>query len=197
MRPGYLGSGGLAAATIVAFGLGGFLSFYGIDAFKAGLFPLAFLGLAIPVPTRLMDECVVFLQKGSSSVVAILFTLTGTPFFRTNDVVFALPGLTIEVAEACSGIRSTLAILIVTLLASHLLLRSPWRKVALLLMVIPISLVKNAVRIVTLSLLAIHLDMGFITGSLHHEGGFVFMGIGLLLMYPVLWLLMRSERAKQ
>src|SRR5262249_11837673 len=110
-----------------------------------------------------------------------------------SEVVFVLPNLTIQVAEACSGIRSTLGILILTLIASHMFLRSNWRRTALVLAVIPISLVKNAVRIVVLSLLAIRWDMGFITGRLHNEGGVVFMVFGLFLMYPVLALLARSD----
>ena len=125
-------------------------------------------------------------------MVSGLFTLTGTPAYRT-DFKFMLPGLTIEVAEECSGIRSTLGIFIVTLLASDLLLKTRLRQAALLLAVVPISLFKNAVRIVTLSLLAIHWDMGFITGKLHGEGGIVFMMIGLALMYPFLVYLIRSE----
>jgi exosortase len=182
----------LIAGSVIVAWLGGFFLFYGSAAFKAGLFPLLFLGLAIPIPSRVFHEFARMLQNGSASMVAVLFTLTGTPTYR-NDVVFALPGLTIEVAEECSGIRSTLGILIISLLAGHLLLKSNWRKSAFLLAVVPISLFKNAVRIVTLSLLAIYWDMSFITGRLHHDGGIVFMMIGLGLMYPFLVLLIKSE----
>jgi len=181
----------MTSALIVAL-LGGFLLIYGSAAFKAALFPLLFLFLTIPIPSRVMDGIVRLLQHGSASTVSLLFTLTGTPAYRDN-VVFVLPGVTIEVAEACSGIRSTLAILVVTLLAAHMLLHSNWRRTALLLTVIPISLLKNAVRIVTLTLLAIHVDMSFLTGKLHNDGGIVFMMIGLGLMYPVLAILVRSE----
>jgi exosortase len=125
-------------------------------------------------------------------MVAVLFAVTGTPAYR-EGTVFMLPDLTIEVARECSGIRSTLGILIVTLLAGQLFLKLSWKKAALLIAVIPISLFKNAVRIWTLSLLAIHWDMSFITGRLHHDGGIVFMMIGLGLMYPLLLLLIRSE----
>jgi exosortase/archaeosortase family protein len=59
--------------------------------------------------------------------------------------------------------------------------------------VVPVSLFKNAVRIVTLTLLALHVDMSFLTGSLHQDGGIVFMMIGLAILYPFLVLLMRSE----
>jgi exosortase len=183
----------LTIASILAVWFGGFLLAYGSAAFKAGLFPLLFLGLLIPIPERILQSFVRLLQYGSADVVSILFALTGTPSYRASDVVFVLPNLTIAVAEACSGIRSTLGILILTLLAAHMFLRSNWRRTALLLAVIPISLVKNAVRIVALSLLAIHWDMGFMSGRLHNDGGVVFMVLGLFLMYPVLRLLARSE----
>jgi exosortase len=181
---------------VIGFLLGGFLLFYGSVAFRSCLFPLMFLGFAIPIPERLLGTLVWLLQKGSAETVSLLFSLTGTPVYRPTDLVFAVPNLTIEIAEACSGIRSTLGMVIVTFLAAHLFLRSSWRKTALILAVIPISLVKNAVRIVTLTLLAIHYDMSFITGSLHHEGGVLFMAGGLCLMYPVLWFLVRSEEKK-
>ncbi|PYS36004.1 MAG: hypothetical protein DMG14_25695 [Acidobacteria bacterium] len=182
----------LTIAALVAAWLGMFLLMYGSVAFKSGLFPLLFVGLIIPVPSRIMNAIVHFLQKGSAETSSLLFMLSGTPAYR-KDVTFVLPGLTIDVAEACSGIRSTLAIFIVTLIVAHLLLRSNWRRTALLLAVVPISLVKNAVRIVTLSLLAIRLDMRFMTGSLHQDGGVLFMLLGLCLLYPFLFLLLRSE----
>jgi exosortase len=182
----------LIASALIFFWIGGFLLFYGRRAFRAAVFPLMFLGLAIPIPGAVFHGIARLLQSGSASMVSMLFRLTGTPAFR-NETVFMLPRLTIEVAEECSGIRSTLGILIVSLLAAHLFLKSKWRRTALLLLVIPISLFKNAVRITALTLLAIHWDMGFMTGKLHHEGGVVFMMIGLILMYPVLTFLMRSE----
>ncbi len=186
----------LMTATLIAAIYGAWLLSYGAAAFRKALFPLLFFLLTIPIPSRIMNAIVHFLQMGSADVVSLLFTLTGTPAYRNTDVVFVLPGATIEVAEACSGIRSTLAILLITLLAAHMLLRSNWKRTALMLAVVPISLVKNAVRIVTLTLLAIHFDMGFLTGNLHNDGGVVFMMIGLFLEYPVLSLLARSE-AKQ
>jgi len=184
-------------AALAFFWYGGFLLFYGAQAFKAALFPLLFLGMMIPMPNGVLAAFVRMLQVGSAEMVSILFAVTGTPAYRATDVVFALPNLSIEVAEACSGIRSTLVMIIITLLAAYLSLKSNWKRTALLAVVIPISLFKNAVRIVTLTLLAIHYDMGFITGSLHHDGGVVFMAAGLVLIYPVLALLVRSEDKKK
>ena len=183
----------LMTTAVLALWFGGFLLFYGGAAFRAGLFPLMFMCLMIPIPDRILDGFMRLLQYGSSDLVSVLFTLTGTPATRESDIIFALPKVTIEVGEACSGIRSTLMMLIITLLAAHLCLRSNWRKTALLIAVIPISLFKNAVRIVALTLLAIHYDMGFLTSRLHHDGGMLFIMIGLCLMYPVLVVLVRAE----
>ena len=186
----------LMTLSLIVLLLGGFLFVYGSVAFKTALFPLIFLSLAIPIPERILSALIHFLQHGSANMVSVMFALTGTPVYRKTDVVFALPRVTIEVAEACSGIRSTLGMWIVTLLASHLFLKSNWRKTVLLIAVIPVSLFKNAVRIVTLTLLALHWDMSFLDGSLHRDGGVVFMAGGLCLMYPVLWMLMKSEEDK-
>src|SRR5207244_11592806 len=109
---------------------------------------------------------------------------------------FALPGVTIEVAKECSGIRSSLALLVTSLLAGHLFLRSGWRKSVLVLAILPLLVVKNGIRIVTLSLLSIYVDPGFLTGSLHHEGGIIFFLLALILLAPVLWFLQRLKRTR-
>ena len=112
--------------------------------------------------------------------------------FRTGFEL-ALPGLTIEVAKECSGIRSSLALLFTSLLAGHLLLRSAGRKTALALITVPLLMIKNGIRIVTLSTLAIYADPSFLTGKLHSEGGFVFFLLALAVLAPVLWFLQRAE----
>src|SRR5438093_1110184 len=132
------------------------------------------------------------LQTGSAEVSYALFQLIGVPVFRTGFEL-ALPGVTIEVAKECSGIRSSLALLFTSLLAGHLLLRSAVRKTALALMTVPLLIVKNGVRIVTLSALAIYADPSFLTGKLHRDGGFVFFLLALAMLAAARWLLQRAE----
>jgi len=146
----------------------------------------------IPIPTVVMDGATQFLKNGSSEAVAGLFTLTGTPFHR-EGFVFSLPSFVIEIADECSGIRSSIALLLTGLLAGHQFLRKPWTKIVLVLMILPIAVIKNAIRIVALSLLAMHVDPSFLTGQLHHEGGFVFFLLALGLLAPLFVLLKRSE----
>jgi exosortase len=189
------GSISVKTAAVVALLIGLFVAFYGAGAFKKSMFPLLFLILMVPIPESCLDHVIVFLQRGSAEVVALLFTLTGTPYHR-EGVTFALPKVTIEIATQCSGIRSTIALLLSCLLAAHLILVKPSRQLLFVLIAIPMALFKNALRIATLSILAIHVDIGFIGGSdLHQKGGILFFITTLLVMTPVLWLLRRSEKA--
>ena len=109
-------------------------------------------------------------------------------------MTFQLPGIAIEVAKECSGIRSSLALFITSLLAGHMFLKTTWRKVVLVLVIIPLTIFKNAVRITTLSLLAVYVDKSWLTDSwLHKGGGIVFFVLALVFFAPVLWALARSE----
>jgi len=104
-----------------------------------------------------------------------------------------LPKFTIFVAEECSGIRSSVALFITCLLAAHMMLKSNWRRTVFVLLTFPVALIKNGIRIATLVLLSAHVDMRFMTSSLHRDGGFIFFGLALLIMFPVLKLLQRSD----
>jgi exosortase len=172
----------------------GFLFFYGASSFKTGLFPLLFLLLMVPLPGFLLDRFIAWLQVGSADVAEWIFHLSGTPILR-QGMIFALPQVTIEVAKECSGIRSTQALLITCLLAGHLFLRTNWRRTVLLAAAVPVLIIKNGVRIATLTLLAVHVDPSFLTGHLHHDGGFVFFTLGMLILLPLFWWLQKTEAA--
>jgi exosortase len=173
----------------------GFLFFYGASAFEAGFFPLLFLLLMILLPAFLLDRFVGWLQVGSADVAEWIFHLSGTAVLR-HGLFFVLPAVTIEVAKECSGIRSTQALLITCLLAGHLLLRTNWRRIVLLTAAVPVLVIKNGIRIATLTLLAVHVDPSFLTGPLHHRGGFVFFVLGMLILLPLLWWLQKTESAR-
>jgi exosortase len=186
----------LSVSGLVVSWIGLFVSFYGVDAARVALFPLAFLAFMIPIPLLVIDWATSMLKVASTETVAGLFTLTGTPYYR-EGFVFSLPTFVIEVADRCSGIRSSIALGLTCLVAGHLSLRSWWSKVLLVLAAIPIAVFKNGVRIVTLSQLAIHWDPSFLVGRLHHEGGFVFFGLGLAMLTPVLAGLRRMEKTRE
>ncbi|MBN2688289.1 MAG: archaeosortase/exosortase family protein [Deltaproteobacteria bacterium] len=172
---------------------GSFLLCYGNRAFKAALFPLFFLIFMVPVPSFIMDRIIHVLLIGSGMATELLFTLTGTAYIR-EGFTFHLPGLSIEIADVCSGIRSSIALFITMVIAAHMFLKTNWKKIVLLLAIYPITVLKNGVRIVVISLMSIHVDEQFITNSwLHHSGGFVFFIPSLILLGLILWILIKTE----
>jgi exosortase len=181
-------------AGIVVTWIGIFLSCFGVATAKAAMFPLLFLLLTIPPPTAVVEGATQLLKVGSTETVAALFTLTGTPYYRTG-FVFTLPDFAIEVADECSGIRSSIGLLLTTLLASHTFLQRGMTKTALLAAVLPIAILKNGIRIVSLTLLATHVDPGFLTGQLHHEGGVAFFALALVMLLPLFVVLRRFDVA--
>jgi len=177
--------------------IGGFVLAYGGKAFREAMFPLLFLIFVIPIPKFVLDPFVELLQICSAHAAYLLLQLSGVPLHR-DGFVFALPGITIEVAPQCSGIRSSIALIITSVFTGYLFLQKGWSRLILVLSFFPITVFKNAMRITTLSLLASYVDTRFITGSwLHKSGGIPFFAVGLALMAPVLWALLRWERRKQ
>jgi exosortase len=187
-----------ALVTLAAlfFVVGAFILIFGLKAFRSARFALLFLLFMVPVPTALMDGIVRILQMGSTEFVALLFSIMPVPVLR-EGIVFHLPNISISVAPECSGIRSSMALVITAVLAGHMFLRSGWKKWVLVLAVIPVTMLKNGIRIVTMSLFAVYVDPRILTNSaLHTDGGILFFILALLLMAPILFLLRRSENKK-
>ncbi len=180
------------AAALVAVWIGAFVLVYGRRAARRAAFPLLFLACTVPIPAPWLAAAVQVLKDGSTEAVALLFSATGSVHHR-DGYIFSLPGVVIEIADECSGIRSSIGLLLTSLLAGHLFLQKGWTRTALIAAVLPMAILKNAIRIVALTLLSVHVDPGFLTGQLHHEGGVVFFLLALALMTPILLLLRGVE----
>jgi len=179
----------LITLSAIIFWAGTFIFLHGPAAFRAAMFPLLLLVFMIPIPSFLLDKAIFLLQVGSTGMSYLLFKLSGTPFSQ-EGFVFNLPGISIEVARQCSGIRSSIALLITSILAAHLFLQTGWKKAVLVLSAFPVAIFKNAVRIVVISLLSVYVDERFLTESfLHKSGGFLFYALGLAILGLILWLL--------
>lgn len=181
-----------AALAIVLIWVGGFVCSYGLITARAAAFPLLFMLLMIPVPDSVLAWTIHLLQQGSTEVTYLIFRMFDVPVLR-QGFVLSLPTVSIEVAAECSGIRSSIALFITSLLAAHFYLRTPWKILVVLLVVFPLTVVKNGIRIATLTLLSIYVDPSFLHGSLHRDGGIVFFLLALLLLLPVFLALEGSE----
>lgn len=196
LRSPYLAEPPGYASALALLWISGFILIFGRNCLKKARFSMLFLLLVIPLPESVLHHVVYFLQKGSAEVAAGLFDLSGVPVLR-DGFIFRLPRVTIEVAQECSGIRSSMALLVLALLVSHLYLRRFWKQAVFLICGVFVMILKNGIRIVTLTLLASYVDPGFLYGDLHHKGGIVFFLVGLLILLPVLLVLRKGETSGQ
>jgi exosortase len=181
--------------ALVVWWIAAFVLCFGARAFRRALFPLCFLFWMVPFPYFVLNPIVILLQKGSAAAAHFLFAAAGVPVEQEGLLVH-IPGLTVEVARECSSIRSSSMLLVTTMVLAQLLLRSPWRKALVITVAIPLSVVKNGLRIFVIAMLATRVDPSFLTGRLHREGGVIFFLIALGVVFLLLWLLRRGEEEK-
>lgn len=175
----------ILTAGAVTIGIGTFLACFGDRVFRRAAFPLACLFFTIPVPRPMMTPVIEAMQNGTAEISAILFRLVRLPAFR-QGLTFSLPGFDIQIAEQCSGIRSCVVLCIASMLASHFVLRTWWRKTLLVAMTIPVAIFKNALRIVTISSLGAYVSPEFLHGALHRYSGIPFSLVEILILAPIL-----------
>lgn len=194
--PGASSDQSVMMLALITFWIGAFLLCLGKEAFKALYFPWLFLFLMVPVPAPVLEKAIYFLQSGSTEVAYSLFRLCGIPVRQAGFVLF-LPGVNIEVAEQCSGIRSSMALMVTSLALSRLYLKSGWNYGIVGISVLPIAIFKNGLRVFVLSFLAIYLDPSWLEGRLHRSGGVLFFALALAVVIALIaWLRRQESSAK-
>lgn len=162
---------------------------------RALLFPLGFLLFMVPLPTAFLHGVERFMQHGSAAVAGMFFSIADTTVFYEN-LTFQLPGINLLVAPECSGIRSTLVLLIVSVVTGRFFLRSPLHRTLLALAIVPLALLRNGFRIFVIGQLCVHGGPEMIDHFLHRRGGPIFFGLSLIpLFLLVAWLQRREARA--
>jgi exosortase C (VPDSG-CTERM-specific) len=188
----YLSLTGLSFVCLVT--AGGFL-FLGRKWMSAVAFPMAFLVFMAPLPDRVLHFLETASQMASTEAAAMFFAIAGTPMLR-NGAVFQLPGIAIEVARECSGIRSSWVLFITTLAASYLFLKSPWRRAVLITFVIPLAIVRNGFRIWVIGMLCVEFGPQMIHSFIHRQGGPLFFALSLIPLFLLLRWLRRGETGR-
>ena len=165
----------------------------GKEGLRAIAFPLALLGFMVPIPAFAMPPIDAFLQNGSAAAAEGFFSLAFTPVLRTG-MVFHLPDINLEVAKECSGIQSSMVLLITGLVAGHLFLQRPRNRAILALLMIPLGLLRNGFRVFTLGELCVHIGPQMINSPIHHRGGPIFFALSLVLLFILLVVFQKCER---
>ena len=178
--------------ALVVWWIGSFILCFGASAFRLAVFPLCFLLWMVPIPEVVLGPVVKLLQQGSADSAHLLFASVGVPVAQ-DGTLLTIPGLTIEVARECSSIRSSLMLVVTTMVLAQMLLRSPWRKALVVAVAIPLSVAKNGLRIFVLGMLGTRVDPGFLSGRLHHQGGIIYFLIALAAIFLLLWIARRGD----
>ena len=181
----------LTISFLCCLAAGGFF-FLGRTWMRAAAFPLAYLGFMIPMPDTMAEALEQASSIASAEMANLLFHLSGMPFLRAGQI-FQLPNITIQVAQECSGIRSSVVLFITSILAANLFLKTTWRRFVLVAIVIPLGILRNGFRIFVIGLLCVHVGPQMIHSLIHRRGGPLFFVISLVPLLLVLWLLRKGE----
>ena len=158
--------------------------FCGWMYFRALMFPWAFLILMIPVPTVVFNQITFPLQVLASRVSGLILPLLGVPVLREGNVI-NLPAMALEVAEACSGIRSLMSLVALAIIYGYLMEKRLWVRWILAFASVPIAVAANSVRIIGTGLLVQYWDPEKAEGYFHASWGWIIFVISLLMLYTL------------
>ncbi len=160
------------------------LLFQGWTFFRAVLFPWAFLILMIPIPAQIQQQVTFPLQFLAAKLATALLELAGVPVLRQGNVI-VLASMPLNVAEACSGIRSLLTLVTLAIIYGYLMETRMWVRVVLALSAVPIAVAANSFRIFGTGLLVQYWDPDKAEGFFHAFSGWLIFVVALIMMFAV------------
>ena len=181
----FLGSLGaelfLTRVSIVITICGLIVYFAGWRLLKALSFPLAFLLFAIPIPVLIYNEIVFPLQfVASSFATRVLEILNLFPIMREGNVLI-MPGMRLEVVEACSGIRSLMSLMALAAGYGYLAEKSIPVRWFLILAMIPLAIISNGTRVMITALMTNYIGPRAAEGFMHEFSGWVIFVVATIL----------------
>ena len=210
-RPSWLGAVVLAVGLLVlvvgSVGAELFLQRFSLVIVIAGLvwlilgsaflrelaFPIAFLVFMIPLPAIVMNAIAFPLQQFAAQSATLCMEVAGIPVLREGNTI-VLSNTTLEVVEACSGIRSLQALLALGAVYGYFTQRSAWKRWALLFLSVPIAIAANAFRVAGTGFLAHLIGPEAAQGFYHSFAGWIVFAVAFVLLLGAGTLLSRLSR---
>jgi len=174
----------LSRVSLVMLLAGIILFLHGWEMLRVLLFPLAILLLMVPIPSIILNQITFPLQILASKLSAWILPLLGVPVLREGNII-NLPAMPLEVADACSGIRSLLSLTCLAIMYGYLLEKRTGIRVILALASIPIAVVANGLRIVGTGLLVQYWDPDKAEGFFHAFSGWLIFVVSLLMLFAM------------
>src|SRR6266567_1141848 len=189
----------LSRSSLVFLLAGLIIYFLGWGHFRILLFPWAFLFFMIPIPVIIFNQAAFPLQFLAAQLASSLVALVGVPVLRDGNII-QLPGMTLEVAQACSGIRSLMSLGALAVIFGYFMEVRNLPRVLLAVASIPIAVAANGLRIMGTGLLGYYWDPVEAEGFFHKFSGWVIFVISLAMLFAfqalLRWLGNRGSRLK-
>lgn len=163
---------------------------------RAVSFSLAFLVLMIPIPVLIFNEIAFPLQLLASRFATFWLQLVNVPVLREGNLII-LPNYTLEVVDACSGIRSLMSLITLAVAYGYLVESRRWTRYLLVLLMIPIAIISNAIRIMGAGVLTYNFGPAAAEGFFHEFSGWVIFVAAMILMFACHWALRKLPGAKK
>lgn len=186
----------LSRISLILLLVGLVIFLYGWPMLRVAAFPLAFLVLMVPIPSIVLNQITFPLQIFASKLSATILPVLGVPVLREGNVI-NLPAMPLEVADACSGIRSLLSLTCLAVMYGYLLEKRIGIRVLLAAASVPIAVIANAFRIVGTGLLVQYWDPDKAEGFFHAFSGWLIFVVSLLMLFALHRLVTLRELRKE
>ncbi len=168
---------------------------FGGEGFRLCLFPLAFLFFMVPIPYILYDAIAFPLKMLASWIGEVSLNAIGVPVFREGNII-SLPNLQLEVADACSGIRSLISLMAMATATAYFMGIGFAAGTLLFLLAVPISLLTNSARIVFTGILSYRIGKAAAEGFFHEFSGWLIFLAGGVLVVAFGWILRKKRLSR-
>jgi exosortase len=155
---------------------------------RAVSFPLGFLIFMIPLPAIVYNQITFPLQLIASRFATFWLEMVHVPVLRDGNILI-LSNYSLEVVEACSGIRSLMTLISLAVIYGYFLEPRLWVRIALVVLMVPSAIVSNAIRIMGAGMMAHRFGPAAAEGFLHTFSGWVIFLVALLLLFALHWIL--------
>ena len=194
---GTLGAELFVSRSSLLFLFGGMILFFaGWKMLRAVAFPLAFLVLMIPLPALIYNQVTFPLQLLASRLASNSLELFGVPVLREGNVL-VLPNYSLEVVEACSGIRSLMSLIALAVAYGYFVEKRLWARITLVVLMVPIAVASNALRVVGAGIVTYFWGPQYAEGFFHFFQGWLIFVSAVACMIFVHWMLTHLARSSR
>jgi len=180
----------LSRLSILGTIAGAILFLFGWPMLRLLFFPLAFMLLMIPLPAIIFNKIAFPLQLLASHVGEYTISSLDIPILREGNVLI-LANATLEVAEACSGIRSLVSLFTLGIVFGYFVDRRFWVRAIIALSAVPVAILANGLRVASAGIAAHNFGAAGVEGLFHEFSGWVVFVLAFLMMFALQRLLHR------